>query len=74
MDNVPAYGVLTKQRRPIVLVKVAYWDHRREDPVPGQDVPSQSGVVDVTLLNVGLGPALRVVTGSLYADRRTRPR
>jgi hypothetical protein len=61
------------RERPIVLLDHAEWQQRREDLVPGQDVPSQSGVVDVRLRNVGLGPALRVVIESHYLDETHEP-
>jgi hypothetical protein len=61
------------RERPIVFLHHAEWQQRREDPVPGQDMPSQSGVVDVRLRNVGLGPALRVVIESRYADETHQP-
>lgn len=56
------------RERPVVLLHHAEWQQRREDPVPGQDEPSQSGVVVVQLRNVGLGPALRVVIESRYSE------
>jgi hypothetical protein len=59
------------RERPTVILHHAGWSQQREDPVSGQDRPSQTGVLDIRLFNVGLGPALRVeVTAHYTGDDR----